>query len=232
MRQAEGYPVHLYHRERSNRRTDPMEYSEMTLKEFTSYLGCADPVPGGGGASALAGCLGAALGSMVAHLTVGRRKYEPVREEMEQIILEEEALQDELLALIRMDAELFEPLSAAYSMPRGTQEEKDARDRVMKDALKDACQAPFQIMEKMCRALELCKTLAWKGSTAAVSDAGDAALFCKAALQGAALNVFINTKLMKDRVLAEEYQKRADRMLQEYVPVADRIYEKVLEEIH
>ena len=218
MRQAEGYPVHLYHRERSNRRTDPMEYSEMTLKEFTARLGCADPVPGGGG--------------VVAHLTVGRRKYEPVREEMEQIILEEEALQDELLALIRMDAELFEPLSAAYSMPRGTQEEKDARDRVMKDALKDACQAPFQIMEKMCRALELCKTLAWKGSTAAVSDAGDAALFCKAALQGAALNVFINTKLMKDRVLAEEYQKRADRMLQEYVPVADRIYEKVLEEIH
>lgn len=204
----------------------------MTLKEFISRLGSGEAVPGGGGASALAGCLGAALGNMVAHLTVGRRKYEAVWEEMEQVIRQEEVLQEELLELIRKDAEMFAPLSEAYSMPRGTKEEKDAREAVMEEALKDACQVPLQIMEKMCRALELTQTVALRGSTMAVSDAGDAALLCKAALQAAALNVYINTKLMKNRVLAGEYNSRADRMLKDLVPVADRIVEMVLEEIH
>jgi formiminotetrahydrofolate cyclodeaminase len=208
-----------------------MDYSNLTLKEFADRLGSGDPTPGGGGASALAGCLGAALGNMVAHLTVGRKKYAAVQEEMEALIREAESLQDELLDLIGEDAALFEPLSRAYSMPRTTQEEKDAREIVMKEALKDACQVPIRIMEKMCRALELAKQAAFHGSSAAVSDAGDAAVFCKAALQGAALNVFINTKLMKDRTVAEEYNRKADGMLAKYVPLADEIYSHVLEQL-
>jgi formiminotetrahydrofolate cyclodeaminase len=204
------------------------DYSELTLKEFSQRLGSGDPTPGGGGASALAGCLGAALGNMVAHLTVGRKKYAAVQEEMEAVIREETSLQEELLDLISQDAVMFEPLSKAYSMPRATQEEIEARDAVMKKALEDACQVPLRIMEKMCRTLELARDVSLKGSTAAVSDAGDAALLCRSALQGAALNVYINTKLMKDRAMAAEYNRKADQMLQQYVPVADQIYEQVL----
>ena len=206
-------------------------YPEMSVTEFIFRLGSGDAVPGGGGASALCGSLGAALGSMVAHLTVGRKKYIPVQAEMESVILQAEALQKEFLALIDQDAQMFLPLSRAYSMPRATSEEKDARDSVMKEALKDACQVPLQIMEMSCRALELVRTVAEKGSETAVSDAGDAAVFCKAAMQGAALNVFINTKLMKDRDLAAEYNSRADSMLHQYSPLADQIYEQVLRQL-
>lgn len=206
-------------------------YSTLSLKEFTDRLGSGDPVPGGGGASALAGCLGAALGNMVAHLTVGRKRYASVQDEMEDVIRQEEALQKELLELISEDARLFAPLSKAYSMPRSTEEEKREREAVMKDALKDACQVPLRIMELMCRAVELAGTVARKGSAAAVSDAGDAAALCRGALQSAALNVFINTKYMKDRDLAGRYNAHAEEMLQEYVPAADRIYSQVLDQL-
>ena len=205
-----------------------MSFSDMTLAEFTSRLASGDAVPGGGGASALVGCLGTCLGSMVAHLTVGKKKYAEVQEDMEALIQKTLALREELLALIDRDAEMFAPLSKTYSMPRSTPEETAERDEAMKEALKDACQVPLQIMEKMCAALDLIRTAAEKGSTLAVSDAGDAAAFCKAALQAASLNVFINTKLMKDRAAAEDYNERANRMLQEYVPKAERIFHQVL----
>ncbi len=203
------------------------DYTDCSLNEFIQRLGSGDPTPGGGGASAMAGALGIALGSMVAHLTVGRKKYADVWDEMQGVIDEAKVLQKELLELINKDAEMFEPLSKAYSLPKSTPEEIEARETVMKTALRDACQVPLEIMEKMCRSLELIEIVSIKGSVAAVSDAGDAAAFCKASLQGAALNVFINTKLMKDREMAEEYDRRADSMLETYGPVADRIYENV-----
>ena len=208
-----------------------MNYAELTLREFTNRLGSEDATPGGGGASALAGCLGAALGKMVAHLTIGRKRYAGVQDDMEPLIREEEELQREFLNLISRDAEMFAPLSRAYSMPKATPEERKARDAVMEEALKDACEVPLRIMEITCRSLELAQTAAEKGSALAVSDAGDAAALCRAALQGAALNVFINTKLMKNRILAEEYNSSTDEMLEEYVPLADRILEKVMKDL-
>ncbi len=208
-----------------------MNYSEMTLSEFVYRLGSRDAVPGGGGASALAGCLGAALGKMVAHLTLNRKQYENVWGEMEDVIREEEKLQEELLDLISEDARMFEPLSKAYSMPRKTPQEMEKRQQVMEEALKDACQVPLQIMEKVCRAIDLAKITAEKGSTLAVSDAGDAAALCAAALKSASLNVYVNTNLMKNRALAEEYNERADRMITEYVPLAEQIYSEVLKKL-
>lgn len=205
-----------------------MSFSDMTLSEFTALLASGDAVPGGGGASALVGCLGACLGSMVAHLTIGKKKYADAQEDMEELIRKTRTLREELLVLIDRDAQMFAPLSKTYSMPKSTPEEIAERDEAMKEALKDACQVPLQIMEKMCAALELIRTAAEKGSSLAVSDAGDAAVFCKAALQGAALNVFINTKLMKDRSAAGDYNDHANRMLRAYVPLADRIYSQVL----
>lgn len=207
------------------------DYSQMTLREFSDVLGSREPAPGGGGASALCGCIGAALGNMVAHLTVGHKKYAGVEEEMEDIIRQEEILQNEFLDLIKKDAEMFLPLMQAYSMPRGTQEEKDARSAAIEQGLKDACQVPLEIMRNVCRALDLTLIAARDGSRAAVSDAGDAAVFCRASLQGASLNVLINTKMMKDRRLADEYNAAVADMLHKYIPVADNIYSRVLEQL-
>lgn len=208
-----------------------MNYADMNLKEFTERLASEDSTPGGGGASALAGALGISLGSMVAHLTVGRKKYADVWDEMERVIEEANVLREQLLELIDKDARMFEPLSKAYSLPRKTPEEIAAREAVMKEALRDACMVPLEIMEKMCRCLELVDLVSRKGSALAISDAGDAAAFCRSSLQGAALNVFINTKLMKDREMAQEYDRRADSMLDAYVPMADEIYARVLKQL-
>ena len=123
-----------------------------------------------------------------------------------------DALQKELLHLIERDAEVFEPLSKAYGMPRNTEEEKAEKARVMEIVLKDACSVPMEIMERCCEAIDLIEVFAEKGSTLAISDAGVGATFCKAALEGASLNVFINTKSMKNREYADELNKKADEI--------------------
>ena len=204
-----------------------MGYSTIPVNEFVEKLGSGSPTPGGGGASALVGALGIALGNMVAHLTIGRKKYVSVELDMLELKAHASNLQAQLLTLIERDAEVFEPLAKAYSLPKETEEEKKEKDRVMEKALNQACRIPMEIMETVCESLELVKEAAQKGTVAAVSDAGDAAVFCKAALQGASLNVFINTRSMKDRNTAEEYNRRADELLEKYCPVADEIFESV-----
>lgn len=204
-----------------------MGYSTIPVNEFVEKLGSGSPTPGGGGASALVGALGIALGNMVAHLTIGRKKYVAVELDMLELKAHASNLQAQLLTLIERDAEVFEPLAKAYSLPKETEEEKKEKDRVMEKALNQACRIPMEIMETVCESLELVKEAAQKGTVAAVSDAGDAAVFCKAALQGASLNVFINTRSMKDRRVAEEYNRRADELLEKYCPMADEIFESV-----
>ena len=191
-------------------------------------LGSKAPVPGGGGASALVGAVGTALGNMVGALTVGKKKYADVEEEMKELMAKATTLQDELLPLIERDAEVFEPLSKAYGMPRETEEEKAEKARVMEIVLKDACSVPMEIMEKCCEAIDLIVEFAAKGSALAISDAGVGAAFCKAALEGASLNVYINTKSMKTREYAEELNRKCDEMLAVYTVKADEIFRNVL----
>ena len=179
-----------------------MGFSTVPCNEFVDVLGSKAPVPGGGGASALVGAVGTALGNMVGALTVGKKKYADVEEEMKELMAKATTLQDELLHLIERDAEVFEPLSKAYGMPRETEEEKAEKARVMEIVLKDACSVPMEIMEKCCEAIDLIVEFAAKGSALAISDAGVGAAFCKAALEGASLNVYINTKSMKNREYA------------------------------
>lgn len=205
-----------------------MGFSTVACNEFVEVLASKAPVPGGGGASALVGAVGTALGNMVGSLTVGKKKYADVEEEMWELKGKADALQKELLALIERDAEVFEPLSKAYGMPRETEEEKAEKARVMEIVLKDACSVPMEIMEKCCDALDLIKEFAAKGSALAISDAGVGAVFCKAALQGASLNVYINTKSMKNREYAEELNTKADAMLEKYTKLADEVFESVL----
>mgnify|MGYP005923222087 FL=1 len=205
-----------------------MGFSTVPCNEFVDVLGSKAPVPGGGGASALVGAVGTALGNMVGALTVGKKKYADVEEEMKELMAKATTLQDELLHLIERDAEVFEPLSKAYGMPRETEEEKAEKARVMEIVLKDACSVPMEIMEKCCEAIDLIVEFAAKGSALAISDAGVGAAFCKAALEGASLNVYINTKSMKNREYAEELNAKADAMLAKYPPMADEIFASVL----
>ena len=208
-----------------------MGFSTVPCNEFVEVLGSKAPVPGGGGASALVGAVGTALGNMVGALTVGKKKYADVEEEMKELMAKATTLQDELLHLIERDAEVFEPLSKAYGMPRETEEEKAEKARVMEIVLKDACSVPMEIMEKCCEAIDLIVEFAAKGSALAISDAGVGAAFCKAALEGASLNVYINTKSMKNREKAEELNARAGQLIEEGTAWADRIYAKVLDQL-
>ena len=203
-----------------------MGFSTSRCDEFVEVLASKAPVPGGGGASALVGAVGTALGNMVGSLTVGKKKYADVEEEMYALKEKATALQKDFLRLIERDAEVFEPLAKAYGMPRET-EEKAEKARVMAIVLKDACSVPMEIMEKCCEALDLIVEFAAKGSALAISDAGVGAAFCKAALQGASLNVFINTKSMADKEYAAELNAKADAMLEKYTKIADDIFASV-----
>jgi len=204
---------------------------ENSCMEFVGKLASKEPVPGGGGASALVGAVGMALGSMVGNLTVGKKKYSDVQDDILAILEKAEALQNDLMLLVSKDAEVFEPLSKAYSLPSNTDVEKAEKERVMEGALKLACSVPIEIMEKSMECIGLHEELAKKGAKIAISDAGAGVLFAKAALMGASLNVYINTKYMKDKQYAEEANIRADRMISEGSQRADAVFEEVLGQI-
>lgn len=205
-----------------------MNFAADSCENYVKVLASKAPVPGGGGTSALVGALGTALGNMVGSLTVGKKKYADVEEEMWELKGKSDLLQSKFLSLIQRDAEVFEPLAAAYGLPKETEEQRTYKEQVMEIALKEACSVPMEIMEACCEALKLIGIFAQKGSRLAVSDAGVGAAFCKAALQGASLNVYINTKSMKDRQCAEEWNRRCDDMLEEYGRLADEILQTVL----
>ena len=205
-----------------------MGFSDKSCSEFVEVLATKAPVPGGGGASAMVGALATALGNMVGSLTVGKKKYAAVEEEMWALKDRCDRLQKDFLHLVERDAEVFEPLARAYSMPKNTEEEKAEKARVMEIVLRDACSVPMEIMEKCCEAIDIISVFAEKGSVIAISDAGVGAAFAKAALKGASLNVYINTKSMADRALAEELNAKCDRMLEEYTGKADAIFDNVL----
>ncbi|MCQ4638232.1 cyclodeaminase/cyclohydrolase family protein [Anaerovorax odorimutans] len=205
-----------------------MTFVKESCEDFVEVLSGSEPVPGGGGASALVGAIGTALGNMVGSLTVGKKKYKDVEEEIKALMDRSRLLQRELLDLVQQDAEVFAPLAKAYGMPKETEEQKEEKVRVMEQALVGACEVPLAIMEKCCQGIELCGRFADKGSTMAISDAGAGAAFCRAALAGASLNVYINTKAMKNREYADAANKRADEMLKNYTEKADRILEQVL----
>lgn len=204
-----------------------MSFVKLNAKEFTDVLASKAPVPGGGGASALAGAVGIALGSMVGNLTVGKKKYADVEAEIRTIMAEAEKIREELLVLIDQDAEVFEPLSKAYGIPK----EDPKREKIMEDALKLACTVPMDIMRTAARAIELHKLLGEKGSTLAISDVGVGVSCCKAALQGASLNVFINTKYMTDKAYAMGIETEADELLEKYCVMADEIYASVVKRL-
>ena len=196
---------------------------EKNVDRFLETLASSAPTPGGGGAAALCGALGIALGNMVGSLTLGKKKYADVQEDITALNSRAEALRADFAALIDADAEAFAPLSRAYSIPK----DAPGRDEIMESALLRAAEPPLEIMRKCAEALDVIADYGAKGSALAISDAGCAAALCGAALQAAALNVRINTKSMKNRAAAEEIDAETDELLEKYSTIAQEIYKRV-----
>ena len=200
-----------------------MDMTLASCREFVTVLASDAPAPGGGGAAALVGAIGTALGNMVGSLTVGKKKYAAVEAEIIALKKKCDDLQKQLLDQVEADEVNFLPLAKSYGIPK----DDPNRDKVMEEATIIACSTPMHIMELCCEAIEAIAVFAEKGSRLAVSDAGCGAVCCKAALQAASLNVFINTKSLKNREVAEEMNAKANGMLDKYCAMADDIFASV-----
>ena len=202
-------------------------FENRSCRDFVKVLASKAPVPGGGGASALVGAVGTALGSMVCNLTKGKKKYAAWEEDIDRILTRAAGLEDEFLNLIDEDARSFEPLSKAYGIPK----DDPQRDSIMENALRNACAVPLKIMQLCCEVIDLHAELAEKGSTLAVSDVGVGVACTRAALTGASLNIYINTKSMLDRSYAESLEKEADALIESGCAKADQIYNSVVSKL-
>ena len=201
---------------------------EKKTTEFLEVLSSAEPVPGGGGASAAVGAFAAALGMMVANLTIGKKRYRDVEEEVQAAGNRLEDIRNRLTVLVDKDAEAFAPLSRAYGLPKETEEQRQEKERIMEQALYEASVVPMEIMETVTEAMRELELLGEKGSRLALSDVGVGILFAQAALEGASLNIFINTKLMKNRERAEKLNAQAEELIRTGSSLKEKIYRGVL----
>lgn len=198
-------------------------FENTKINEFTELLASPSSVPGGGGASALVGAIGIALGDMVGELTVGKKKYADVEEEMRALMVKAQDLRVKLLECVEKDAVAFEPLSKAYGIPK----DEPGRDETMEKCLRDAAAVPLEIFNLACEAIEIMAEFGKKGSKIMISDAATGAEMLRGALKGAAVNVRVNTRLMKDREYAESIDREVDEKLQKYSSYADEIFDMV-----
>ena len=196
---------------------------DIACRDFAEVLAAKESVPGGGGAAALAGALGVALGSMVGNFTVGKEQFAAVEDDVARILDQAEAIRCRLLDLVDEDAEAFFPLSQAYAIPK----DDPARAEVLEACTKEALRAPLEMMQQTCRAIELLEEMGEKGSRLLISDVGCGASLCRSALESAALNVLVNTAALADRAYASEVEATCDAMLEEYVPRADAVVAQV-----
>jgi formiminotetrahydrofolate cyclodeaminase len=164
---------------------------------------------------------------MVGSLTLGKKKYAAVQDDIKALKAKASALQAELIRLVALDGEVFEPLAAAYGLPKETAEEQAHKAEVMEKCLRQCVAVPLEIMERLAEAIDLHKQFAAKGTAIAISDVGCGVICCKAALQAASLNVFINTKSMADSSYAATVNQQANDLLDKYKPKADAIFADV-----
>ncbi len=193
--------------------------TQLPCDDFVQILAGKDPVPGGGGASALTGAIGTALGNMVGSLTLGKKKYADVESDILALNNGAKAIEAHLLELVETDGEVFALLAASYRKP----EDKEN----MEKCLLEATLVPMEIMNQCCKAIELLQAYSQKGSKMAISDAGAGATILGGALKAASLNVFINTASMMDQTKATELNTQTEAMLKEYGTLADEIFLKV-----
>lgn len=208
-----------------------MTASEMNLKDYLQKLGEKEPVPGGGGASALAGAYGVSLGLMVCSFTSGKKKYADFETKLQFIKSRLEKLRTTFLQLSDEDEKVFYPLSQAYGLPEETVEEMDYKETTLETCLSNASMTPIKVMECACEALNYMQELADNGSKLMLSDVGVGVTFLRTALEGAVMNVYINTKMMKNKNRCIELNEYAYKLLTDGKSMARLIYEQVEESI-
>lgn len=200
-------------------------YIDQPIRHFLDKLASKSPEPGGGSVAALTGSLGAGLVSMVCSLTLGKEKYKDVQPQVETLIKESEKLRVEMQDLIQKDTEVYGGLSEVYKMPKNTDAEKAARTAKMQEALKKACQVPFEIGLKSLEVAQLAQHAAEIGNVAAVSDAGVAVLLAQACAQSAALNVKINVNSIKDEAYNKETWSKMEAVLKQVAMLEKTVME-------
>ena len=205
-----------------------MKLAQLKVSDFTDLLASLEPAPGGGSTAALEGALGAALTAMVAAFTIGRKKYAEYEELAREVNQKADALKTQLVEVIDRDTEAFNGVSAVFAMPKDTEEQKAARKSAMQAALKECTKTPFEMMELSTQALELADAIVGRSNASAASDLGVAALSLKAAVQGAWLNILINTGGIDDAEFTSRYRQEGEALLARALPTADHIYETVL----
>jgi len=205
-----------------------MKLVEMSVAQFDEILASDAAAPGGGSAAALEGALGIALTHMVGGLTLGKKKYAEHQEMIENLMAQAERIRKDFIDVIDRDTEAFNGVSAVFSMPKETDEEKAARGEAMQIALKACTITPYEMMCYAVEALELTNSAVGKSNTSAASDLGVAALSLKAAIQGAWLNILINISGIKDEAFVAKYRAEGEAMLAKALPLADSIYETIL----
>lgn len=196
---------------------------EFDLIEFNDELASSSPTPGGGGAAAMAASLAAALGSMVANLTINNKEYSEVSDDVKLLLNKCESARKKLLNLIDEDATAFEPLSRAYKIPK----DDPNRDEIMEKCLKTAAEVPMKILRLSCDIIDIHEELSQKGNKLLLSDAGCGAVLAWSSMYAAALNVLVNTKLMKDRAFASSLNNEVEELMNKYWKIADKTYEDV-----
>lgn len=207
--------------------TEKTSPANETIQGFLDGLASSAPTPGGGGAAAISGAMGAALLSMVCNLTIGKKKYVEVEGELKEILGKSEALRTELTGMIADDVEAFDAVMGAYGLPKGTDEEKAARAARIQEALKVATDVPLACCRACRQVIDLAEAVADKGNLNVISDAGVAVLSAHAGLRSAALNVYVNAKGLDDRAFAEERLKQLEEFLGPAGPLNEKIYEVV-----
>lgn len=205
-----------------------MKLAELKTAEFVDLLASDAPAPGGGSAAALEGALGAALTAMVCGLTVGKKKYAEYEELAAEAQKKANDLKARFVDVMDRDTEAFNVVSAAFGMPKATDEEKAARSAAIQKGLEGCTRTPFEMMELAVETLELTASILGKSNDSAASDLGVSALSLRAAIQGAWLNVLINIGSLKNKELAEDYRAKGEALLAKALPLADQIYDTVV----
>lgn len=200
---------------------------DKSVQVFLDELASKASTPGGGSAAAIIGAMGAALISMVANFTVGKKGYEDVDAEARDILKKSEALRDRLTDMIKADVDVFNRVMAAYGMPKETDDEKAKRSQEIQAALKEATDVPLACAEAAADVIKLCKPIAEKGNKNVISDAGVAVVAGQAALRSAALNVYINIGGIKDQEFASARQKKLEDTLAGMDALTEEIYQLV-----
>ena len=205
-----------------------MKLAEMTVTQFADVLASDAPAPGGGSTAALAGALGAALTAMVCELTVHKKQFAEVREDVLAVQAKASQLQERFLDVMDRDTDAFLVVSNAFAMPKATDEEKAARSAAIQKGLEGCTATPFEMMQLAAQTIELTESLLGRFNTASASDLGVGALTLRTAVQGAWLNVLINIGSLKNKELAEDYRAKGQALVDAVVAAADRVYAQVL----